>query len=274
VLLDRIVLKVGGSELAALSRGEDGDFVAGLIAALRALRKAYAVALVHGGGPAIARLQERLHLEPRFVEGLRVTDDASLDVAEMVLSGWVNKRLVARLVSAGVPAMGLSGVDNGLLRVVKVRHLSGDLGWVGEIAQTCPAEVVSLLARGVMPVISPISLGLDGRTYNVNADHAASALACALGAAELVFVSNVPGVLVGASATGVSAAGRRLLPGTPYSRLTATQAETLIAGGEIKGGMIPKVRSALAALERGVPQVRIVDLEGLTTGGGTRFQVG
>jgi len=267
--LDKIVLKVGGSELAALSRGEDGDFIAGLIAALRALRKACAVALVHGGGPEIARLQERLHLEPRFVEGLRVTDDASLDVAEMVLSGWVNKRLVARLVSARVPAMGLSGVDNGLFRVVRMRHSSGDLGWVGEIVQTCPAEVVSLLERGVMPVISPISLGLDGHTYNVNADHAASALACALGAAELVFVSNVPGVLVGASA-----ASWHLFPGAPYPRLTAVQAETLIAGGGIKGGMIPKVRSALAALERGVPQARIVDLEGLTTGGGTCFQAG
>ena len=112
--MDRIVLKIGGSEL------DREGFVDGLIGALRGLRERYAVALVHGGGKAIARLQERLCLEPRFVEGLRVTDDESLDVAEMVLSGLVNKRLVGRLVAAGVPALGLSGVDNGLFRVVQM----------------------------------------------------------------------------------------------------------------------------------------------------------
>ena len=165
------MLKVGGNEL------DDAAFVDGLVDALRYLWQRRAVAIVHGGGRAIARLQERLRLEPRFVDGLRVTDDESLDVAEMVLSGWVNKRLVARLVAAGVPAAGLSGVDNGLFRVVKMAHHTFDLGWVGDITQTHPADVEALLERGVTPVVSPISLGLDGHTYNVNADHAAAALA-------------------------------------------------------------------------------------------------
>jgi acetylglutamate kinase len=259
--VDRIVLKVGGSEL------DDAAFVDGLIGALRELWQVCAVALVHGGGKAIARLQERLCLEPRFVEGLRVTDDASLDVAEMVLSGWVNKRLVGRLVSAGIPAVGLSGVDNGLFRVAKMVHQTHDLGWVGEIMETHSGEVESLLARGVTPVISPISLGLDGHTYNVNADHAAAALACALGAGELVFVSNVPGVLVGGDDPGAG------LGGECVPALTPEEVESLVDSSEIVGGMVPKVRSALWALEAGVSRVRITNLEGLCADGGTCFSM-
>jgi acetylglutamate kinase len=259
VLVERLVLKVGGNEL------DDARFVEGLINALRALWKSWTVALVHGGGKSIAQLQERLSLQPRFVDGLRVTDDASLDVAEMVLSGLVNKRLVARMVSTGIPAVGLSGVDNGLLRVVKMKHDAHDLGWVGDIVETRPTEVEALLALGVTPVISPISLGMDGHTYNVNADHAASALACALRARELVFVSNVPGVLIGRGHDG---------SGQCVEALTTAEVEALIALGEISGGMVPKVRSALEALETGVPRVRITNLEGLASEGGTCFLPG
>jgi len=296
--VDRIVLKIGGSEL-----DRDG-FVEGLIDALRGLWGRHAVALVHGGGKAIARLQERLCLEPRFVEGLRVTDDESLDVAEMVLSGLINKRLVGQLVAAGVPAVGLSGVDNGLFRVVKMNHDQHDLGWVGDIRETHAAPVEALLGLGITPVVSPISLGLDGHTYNVNADHAASALACALGASELVFVSDVPGVLAGmpplAHRNGVpprvsrpAEDGRRRDPihggeedapspakpgegwggglGECIPSLTPQEVDSLIALGTIAGGMVPKVRSALSALERGVVRVRITDLEGLAADGGTCF---
>lgn len=254
--MDRIVLKIGGSEL------DREGFVDGLIETLRGLGGRYAVVLVHGGGKAIARLQERLCLEPRFIEGLRVTDDESLDVAEMVLSGLVNKRLVGRLVAAGIPAMGLSGVDNGLFRVVKMKQIGSethDLGWVGDIRETHAASVEALLALGITPVVSPISLGLDGHTYNVNADHAAAALACALGAAELAFVSNVPGVLGG------------LGPSECIPTLTPQEVDWLIASGVINGGMVPKVRSALAALGRGVARVRVTDLEGLVVDGGTCF---
>jgi acetylglutamate kinase len=254
--LESIVLKVGGNEL------DDPAFVDGLVDALRYLWQRRSVAVVHGGGKAIARLQERLRLEPRFVDGLRVTDDESLDVAEMVLSGWVNKRLVGRLVTEGLPAVGLSGVDNGLFRVVKMKHEAHDLGWVGDVVDTHPQEVASLLDRGVTPVVSPISLGLDGHTYNVNADHAAAALACALGAGELAFVSNVPGVW-----------GEGAPEGECIPLLTPGQVEALIASGEVHGGMVPKVRSALKALDAGVPQVRITNLAGLCSDGGTCFQV-
>jgi acetylglutamate kinase len=287
--VDRIVLKIGGSEL------DREGFVDGLIDALRGLRERHTVALVHGGGKAIARLQERLCLEPCFVEGLRVTDDESLDVAEMVLSGLVNKRLVGRLVAEGVPAVGVSGVDNGLFRVAKMNHDNQDLGWVGDIRETHAAPVEALLALGITPVISPISLGLDGHTYNVNADHAASALACALGASELVFVSNVPGVLgkgrplnPDSSEWARKAGGEKDPPSTGFAAegwgggltgglpecipaLTLQEAESLIASGTIVGGMVPKVRSALSALDRGVPRVRITDLEGLAAEAGTCF---
>jgi acetylglutamate kinase len=253
----RIVLKVGGNEL------DDPAFVEGLIEALRALWVEQAVAVVHGGGKTIARLQERLSLQPRFVDGLRVTDDESLDVAEMVLSGLVNKRLVARLVAAGLPAVGISGVDGGLFRVVKMSHDTYDLGWVGDVTETHSDEVEAMLSRGVTPVISPISLGLDGHTYNVNADHAATALACALGAEELVFVTNVPGVFV---------EGEGCEPGGECApSLTPEEVEALIDAGLISGGMVPKVRSAVATLERGVSRVRVTNLQGLTCGGGTCF---
>jgi acetylglutamate kinase len=284
--MERIVLKIGGSEL------DRAGFVEGLIEALRELWEHHAVALVHGGGKAIARLQERLCLEPRFVEGLRVTDDESLDVAEMVLSGLVNKRLVGQLVGAGIPAVGLSGVDNGLFRVAKMDHQTHDLGWVGDIRETHAASVEALLALGITPVVSPISLGLDGHTYNVNADHAAAALACALGASELVFVSNVPGVLgqdppllhqngvphrtTHGEEEEAPGWGGGLTGGLSecIPALTPQEVDLLIASGVVNGGMVPKVRSALSALDRGVPRVRITDLEGLVVDGGTCFLAG
>jgi acetylglutamate kinase len=258
--VERVVLKVGGNEL------DDAAFVDGLVDALRRLQSSRAVTVVHGGGKAIANLQERLRLQPRFVDGLRVTDDASLDVAEMVLSGWVNKRLVGRLVAEGIPSVGLSGVDGGLFRVVRMNHHQHDLGWVGKITETDAKVVDALLDRGITPVVSPISLGLDGHTYNVNADHAAAALACALGAGELAFVSNVPGVL-GECVT----AGETSLAGECIPALTPAEVDEMIASGAIHGGMVPKVRSALQALEAGVPQVRITDLAGLCANGGTCF---
>ena len=167
--------------------------------------------------------------------------------------------LVIHPVAEGLSAVGLSGVDGGLLRVVKMEHGTHDLGWVGDVVETHPVSLELLLDDGVTPIVSPISLGLDGHTYNVNADHAAAALACALGAEELVFVSNVPGVLDGAD-------------GECIPVLDADDVESLIAAGTIHSGMVPKVRSALEALDAGVPRVRITDLDGLRADGGTCFQ--
>lgn len=245
------VIKIGGNEL------DNAAFLQGLAARVAAMDTAPVI--VHGGGRAIASLQERLGLQPIMVDGLRVTDAASLEVAQMVLSGQTNKQIVAALFAAGVTAVGLSGVDGGLLRCVKKEHSAMDLGYVGEIVGVQPALLQQLVAQGVVPVISPISLGLDGQIYNVNADEAAAALAAALSAGLLSFVSNVPGVLD--------------LTGQPLPHLSARETEQLIVTGIIHGGMVPKVRAALDGLAKGVACARIVDLHGLGNGGGTIFSL-
>jgi len=238
-----VVLKIGGNEL------DDEAFLEGLVAAIRhVISSGHFPILVHGGGKTIAAYQERLGLEPRFLDGLRVTDEASLDVAEMVLSGLMNKRIVRALVNADIHAVGISGVDDGTIYVEPMWHPMGDLGRVGEIRD------VDLHLR-IVPVISPISFGAhDGRSYNVNADHAATAIAAKLGATRLIFVTNVPGVLV---------AGRLV------RAVTADQAEGWIEEGIIHGGMIPKVRSATAAVRSGVAQAVITNLAGIQEGSGT-----
>ena len=257
------VIKIGGNEL------EYAAFVRGLVAAVADLEDP--AVLVHGGGRAIATWQRRLGMEPVKVEGLRVTDANALAVAEMVLSGQVNKRLVAALLGGGVQAVGLSGVDGGLLRCRRKHHPTVDLGFVGEIVAVNDGFLRGLLAQGLTPVVSPISLGAEApgtqapgagapgesQIYNVNADEAAGAIAAAMGAETLTFLSNVPGVLDGEG---------RLLPA-----LTAADTEALIGQGVIAGGMVPKVRAALAVVARGVPRARIVDLAGLS-GGGTVFK--
>jgi acetylglutamate kinase len=248
----RLVIKIGGNDV------DDPQFLTGLVEAVKNLRGLQPI-IVHGGGKEIARLQKALGLAPSFIEGLRVTDTPSLDVAEMVLSGLVNKRLVGRLETAGVPAIGISGVDLGLIRVEKMTHPAGDLGWVGRIVEVRPQALELLLTQGLVAVISPISLGADGHTYNVNADHAATAVAQALNASQLIFVSNVPGVLI----------GEQIVP-----RLTAGEAEEWIRCGKISGGMVPKVRSALEGVAAGIREVRITNLAGLQSGAGTALLLG
>ncbi len=212
--------------------------------------------IVHGGGRDIAMMQSRVGLEPKKVDGLRVTDPDSLTVAQMVLSGHTNKQMVAALLAAGVDAVGLSGVDGRLLTAQKKQHPSVDLGLVGEIVNVRASLLKSLADQGITAVISPISLGQDGFIYNVNADEAASAIALALQADLLDFISNVPGVLKN---------------GQVVPQLTANQTENLINQGVINGGMIPKVRGALTAVAKGVPRARIVNLTGLIQSGGTVF---
>ena len=248
-MADAILIKVGGAEL------KDGPVLDELADALAMLSEKTDLIVVHGGGADIADLQRRLGLEPRFVEGLRVTDGVSMQVAEMVLSGLVNKRLTARLVTRGVRAIGLSGVDAGLLTAEKLRNPQGDLGRVGEITDVDVSCLTALASQGFSPVVSPISLGRDGRPFNVNADHAALAIASALRVHEMVFLTDVPGVLL---SDGVLA------------ELGAERAGRLIDDGHITGGMIPKVRSALQAIDAGVGSVRITDMEGLSSGLGTR----
>jgi acetylglutamate kinase len=240
------VLKIGGNEI------DDADFVRDLAQAVKSLPAP--PVLVHGGGKEIRNLQEKLGLEPRYVDGLRVTDDASLEVVQMVLAGRVNKRLVSALGSAGVDAFGMSGIDRSAVKAEKLQHPSGDLGWVGRVVAVRAEVFLNLLENGITPVLSPVCWGSDGSVFNVNADHVAEAVALALQADALAFVSNVPGVL----------AGDRLI-----ERLGPAQAEALIADGTISGGMIPKVRAAVETVVRGVRAVRITNLDGLRRGSGT-----
>jgi len=240
------VLKIGGNEL------DDPGFVKQLVQVVKDLPAP--PILVHGGGKEISNLQERLGLEPRYVDGLRVTDDESLEVVQMVLAGRVNKRLVSALIAQGVDAFGMSGIDRSAVKAEKLHHPSGDLGWVGHVTAVRAEVFLSMLEHGITPVLSPICWGGDGSIFNVNADNVAEGVALALGADMLVFISNVPGVLV----------GDRLL-----ERLDPARAEALIADGTVSGGMIPKVRSALESVARGVSAVRITNLQGLRQGTGT-----
>jgi acetylglutamate kinase len=244
------VIKVGGNEL------DDPAFLAGLAQAVKQIQTqtGEATVIVHGGGKAITDVQGRLGIIPQKVDGLRVTDTESLMVAEMVLSGQSNKLIVRALLAAGVTAVGLSGVDGGILRCQKKQHPTADLGFVGEIVTVQVDLIQQLAERGFTAVISPISLGIDGRPYNVNADEAAAAVAKAVQASVLNFVSNVPGVWQNGAIV-------------PY--LTLPQTEELIRAGVITDGMIPKVRAACTAVAQGVLQTRIVNLAGLPGGGGT-----
>jgi acetylglutamate kinase len=247
------VIKVGGNEL------DDPAFLAGLVAELVAF--AEAPVLVHGGGKEISAALEHYGQPVQFIDGMRVTPPESMDIMEMVVCGRVNRRLVAHLVQAGRQAIGMSGVDLGLLRCEPLRIAEGDLGRVGLVTQVGVERLHALLAPGWLPVIAPVALGEhDGLTYNVNADMVALAIAGALAAnaaVELVFVSNVPGVLMAEQ---------------PIADLPAHTIEAYIQSGAISGGMIPKVRSARAALEQGVAAVRITNLAGLRTGGTRMYQ--
>ncbi len=243
------VLKIGGNEL------DKAGFLDDLARTVADM--AEQVVIVHGGGKAIAEMQARLGIRPTMVDGLRVTDAQSLAVVQMVLSGQTNKQIVAALLAAGVDAVGLSGVDGGLLRCVRKEHETADLGFVGEIVKVRKELLLELTKHRVTPVISPISLGLDGHIYNVNADEAAGTLAGALEADLLTFVSNVPGVLDE--------------DGTPFASLTVENTEALIQSGVIRDGMIPKVRTALNVISKNVANVRIVNLAGLAGANGTVF---
>ena len=243
-----LVLKVGGNEI------DDANFLTGFASAIAKMDETPVV--VHGGGKEIADLQVKLGLTPRFVEGLRVTDDASLAIAEMVLSGRVNKRIVAAMLSAGADAIGLSGMDRALIRVEKLQHPSGDLGRVGKVVRVRGEVLCDFTARKIVPVVSPISLGDEG-AYNVNADSVACAVAAALNADAVVFVTNVPGVIQNEQV---------------IASLTARQAESLIKSKVIFGGMIPKVRAALDAVAGGAKAARITNLDGLMNGGGTTLK--
>jgi acetylglutamate kinase len=241
------VIKIGGHEL------DDETFLTELAGAIKALSEP--VVIVHGGGKEISHLQTKMGIEPRYVDGVRVTDAASLALVEMVLCGAANKRMVRYLINGGVDAQGISGVDRGLIRAEKMRHAEVDMGFTGEVVSVRGDVLLAMLEQGITPVIAPISLGPDS-SYNVNADHVAGAVAAAIGARQVVFLTNVEGVLMN---------------GSLLNALTPDEVQKLIDNGTIFGGMIPKVQTALSALATGVPQAVITNLSGLRTHRGTVF---
>lgn len=205
------------------------------------------VVLVHGGGPEINKMLEKVGKESKFVDGLRYTDEETMEVVQMVLTGKLNKDIVGILLQKGGKAVGLSGVDSGLLRAVKTTK---DLGFVGEVTQVHPEIITSLLDKGFIPVVSTVALGEQGddSRYNINADTAAAKIAVALKAEKFVQLTNVPGVLRNIDD-----------PNTLIKRIEKTALGSLKATGIIAGGMIPKIDCCLTALEGGVPRTHIID---------------
>jgi acetylglutamate kinase len=206
--------------------------------------------IVHGGGPQIGKLLEQIGKESHFIEGMRVTDNETMDVVEMVLGGLVNKQIVSLINSHGGRAVGLTGKDGGLINARKMKLTSAnaenhDLGQVGEVDTIDPAVVKMLDDDDFIPVIAPIGVGKDGASYNINADLVAGKLASVLGAEKLLLLTNTPGVLdpEGKLLTGIS----------------ARETDSLIEQGIIHGGMLPKVKCALDAVKSGVKTSQIID---------------
>lgn len=211
--------------------------------------------VVHGGGPQINAMLERLAIKSSFIDGLRVTDAAMVEVVEMVLAGTVNKQVAALINRAGALAVGISGKDGGLIRARKLRRTKKDpgsniekvldLGFVGEPGFIDTRVIHALTGAGLIPVIAPVGTGEDGETYNINADTAAGAIAGALNATRLLMLTDVPGVLN---------AEKQLM-----ADLSLTQIHELIADGTISGGMIPKVETCMEAVTQGVKGATILD---------------
>ncbi len=232
------VVKYGGSAL-----GDDLSLFAQDVAMLHSV--GIRVVVVHGGGPQIGQLLARLGKETEFVDGLRVTDAETLDIARMVLTGKVNRDIVGALNVHGPLAVGVSGEDAGMLRVTQ---RSPELGFVGDVETVAPQIIERLLAQDLVAVVATIGTDDAGQAYNVNADTAAGAIAAALGATKLVYLTDVAGIRADPDD-----------PASVVSRLDVAGLEAMVEAGSITGGMIPKVRSCIEAVEAGVGQVHVLD---------------
>jgi acetylglutamate kinase len=235
---DTIVVKIGGSSMAEAKENILEDIVL-----LRYVGMSPVV--VHGGGPEITAWQEKMGIESTFVDGLRVTDEKSIEVVKMVLTGKINPELVAALNGLGGQAVGMSGEDGPCILVKPAGGNGGvDLGLVGEVAQVNPEPIKALLDRNYIPVIASLGLGYDGKSYNVNADTVAAELAVALGARKLILLTDVEGI--------------KDKNDTLISEIRAHDVADKIDDGTVTGGMIPKVKAAVRALA-GVEKAHIID---------------
>ena len=203
--------------------------------------------IVHGGGKEISRWVEKTGMHPEFINGLRKTDAPTMEIAEMVLNK-VNKSLVQMVEELGVNAVGISGKDGGLLKVEKKFSAGQDIGYVGEITEVNPKILEDLLERDFLPIVCPIGMDANYETYNINADDAACAIAQAMQAEKLAFLTDIEGVYKDPEDKS-----------TLISELTLSEARTLIADGFIGGGMLPKLTNCMTAIEEGVSRVHILD---------------
>ena len=245
-----ILVKFGGHAMGK------ADYVNAFAADIALLDQVGAMpVVVHGGGPQIGEMLKKLQIESSFVDGLRVTDEATISVVEMVLAGGINKALVAAISLAGGRAVGVSGKDGGLITARKLMATSKstdssiqqfvDLGFVGEPSNVDVTVLHALMAHHLIPVVAPVGSGTDGETYNINADTAAGAVAAALNAKRMLMLTDVPGVLDE--------------NGELISQLTISQAELLIRDGVVSGVMIPKVETCIEAVQGGVEGAVIMD---------------
>ena len=237
-----IVVKYGGSAMAdeELKRKVIADVVLLKLVGFKPI-------IVHGGGKEISRWVQKVGMKPQFMNGLRVTDSETMELAEMVLNK-VNKELVCHVQELGVKGAGISGKDGGLLKVKK-RYADGeDIGFVGEITDVNPQILLDLIEKDFLPIVCPIGLDDEFNTYNINADDAACAIAKAVGAEKLAFLTDIEGVYRDKDD-----------PSTLISEITVSEAKELIGSGYIGGGMLPKLGNCIDAVENGVSRVHILD---------------
>ena len=245
-----LVIKFGGHAMG------EADYVNAFAADIVLLDQVGArPVVVHGGGPQIGEMLKKLEIESNFIDGLRVTDKATVSVVEMVLAGGINKALVAAIAVAGGRAVGISGKDGGLIQARKLMAASKsdddaargaiDLGYVGEPAHIDTRVIQALNAARLIPVVAPIGVGAAGETFNINADTSAGAIAAALGATRMLMLTDVPGVLDH--------------DGNLLTELTISEAEALIRDGTVSGGMIPKVETCINAVLGGAEAAVIMD---------------
>ncbi|NLU50776.1 MAG: acetylglutamate kinase [Syntrophomonadaceae bacterium] len=237
-----VVVKYGGSAMTdcRLKKSVMEDIVLMHYVGMRPI-------VVHGGGPDITTMLQRVGIETRFVDGLRVTDQATMEIVEMVLVGKINKEIVAGLNESGGRAVGLSGKDGMLIRA---RRMPGkeQLGYVGEVREINTELIETITEKGYIPVISPVGIGDDQHSYNINADHVAGAVASALRADKLVLLTDVPGILAD-----------RNDPASRISRIRVSEVDSYVDCGIVSGGMIPKIECCVQALRGGVARTHIID---------------
>ena len=238
-----IVIKYGGSAMLneELKQSVLQDIVLMKLVGIRPV-------IVHGGGPEINKMLKQIDKKPEFINGLRVTDEETMEIVEMVLSGKVNKDIVMNIQNQGFNAAGISGKDGNILKARKKLIDGQDAGLIGEVTEVNPHLIKILIENDFIPVIAPTGMDEHGNTYNINADYAASAVAGALEAEKLVFLTDIAGVLRDINDNK-----------SIISNMTVSEAKNLIKDGTISGGMIPKVDCCIEGVEKGVKTVHILD---------------